>query len=64
MGEQGLDLAMAGATPRWLTAAFVLEEGFPIADLKDIVADMAGAAEAPSSSMAGAVHIFHASQRR
>ncbi|MGV0849637.1 hydrogenase expression/formation protein HypE [Mycolicibacterium phlei] len=40
------DLAMAGATPSWLTAAFVLEEGFPIADLKDIVADMAAAAEA------------------
>ncbi len=40
------DLAMAGAVPRWLSAAFVLEEGFPIADLRAIVADMAAAAEA------------------
>lgn len=38
------DLAMAGALPSWLTAAFVLEEGFPINDLRDIVADMAAAA--------------------
>lgn len=38
------DLAMAGAVPSWLTAAFVLEEGFPIDDLRDIVADMAAAA--------------------
>ena len=29
------DLAMAGAVPRWLSAAFVLEEGFPIAELRD-----------------------------
>jgi hydrogenase expression/formation protein HypE len=40
------DLAMAGALPRWLSAAFVLEEGFPIAELRAIVADMASAAEA------------------
>jgi hydrogenase expression/formation protein HypE len=40
------DLAMAGAVPRWLSAAFVLEEGFPIAELRAIVADMASAAEA------------------
>jgi hydrogenase expression/formation protein HypE len=38
------DLAMAGAVPSWLSAAFVLEEGFPIAELKEIVADMATAA--------------------
>jgi hydrogenase expression/formation protein HypE len=38
------DLAMAGAKPSWLSAAFVLEEGFPIAELKEIVADMAAAA--------------------
>ena len=40
------DLAMLGARPRWLSAAFVLEEGFPIAELRDIVADMAAAAAA------------------
>jgi hydrogenase expression/formation protein HypE len=38
------DLAMAGAVPAWISAAFVLEEGFAIAELKDIVADMATAA--------------------
>lgn len=38
------DLAMAGAVPSWMSAAFVLEEGFPIVELKEIVADMAAAA--------------------
>jgi hydrogenase expression/formation protein HypE len=38
------DLAMVGARPRWLSAAFVLEEGFAMAELRDIVADMAAAA--------------------
>ncbi|BBX39212.1 hydrogenase expression/formation protein HypE [Mycobacterium simiae] len=38
------DLAMTGAVPAWISAAFVLEEGFPIAELKEIVADMATAA--------------------
>ena len=40
------DLAMAGAKPSWLSAAFVLEEGFPIAQLRELVADMARAASA------------------
>jgi len=40
------DLAMAGAVPSWISAAFVLEEGFAIAELKEIVADMAAAAAA------------------
>ena len=38
------DLAMTGAVPSWISAAFVLEEGFRIAELKEIVADMAAAA--------------------
>lgn len=38
------DLTMAGAVPSWITAAFVLEEGFPIDELREIVADMAAAA--------------------
>src|SRR5437016_9093711 len=38
------DLAMAGAEPLYLSAAFILEEGFPIADLRRIVASMAHAA--------------------
>src|ERR1700693_6157677 len=38
------DLAMAGAIPLYLSAGFILEEGFPIADLRRIVASMATAA--------------------
>ena len=38
------DVAMMGARPSWVSAAFVIEEGFPIAELKSIVADMAEAA--------------------
>ncbi|SOX53113.1 hydrogenase expression/formation protein HypE [Mycobacterium ahvazicum] len=38
------DLAMTGAVPAWISAAFVLEEGFAIAELKEIAADMAAAA--------------------
>ncbi len=38
------DLAMTGAQPKWLSAAFVLEEGLPIDDLRAVVADMAEAA--------------------
>lgn len=40
------DLAMAGARPRYLSAGFILEEGFPIADLRRIVESMAVAASA------------------
>jgi hydrogenase expression/formation protein HypE len=38
------DLAVSGATPLYLTAGFILEEGFPIADLSRIVASMKSAA--------------------
>lgn len=38
------DLAMCGAVPRWLSAAFVIEEGFPVAELRRISAEMADAA--------------------
>ena len=38
------DVAMMGAAPLWLAAAFILEEGFPLADLKRIVESMAAAA--------------------
>jgi hydrogenase expression/formation protein HypE len=37
------DVAMAGAQPLYLSASFILEEGFPLADLKRIVASMARA---------------------
>lgn len=38
------DVAMAGARPLYLTAGFILEEGFPLADLERIVISMAEAA--------------------
>lgn len=34
------DLAMTGAIPRYISAGLILEEGFPIADLKRILATM------------------------
>jgi len=34
------DLAVGGAIPKYLAAAFILEEGFPLADLTRIVASM------------------------
>ncbi len=42
------DLAMCGARPVALSAGFILEEGFPLEDLRRIVASMRGAAEAAS----------------
>jgi hydrogenase expression/formation protein HypE len=38
------DLAMAGAEPLYLSTGFILEEGFPIAELRRIVSSMATAA--------------------
>lgn len=40
------DLAMAGARPRYLSAGFILEEGFPSAELERIVTSMGLAARA------------------
>ncbi|TLS68274.1 hydrogenase expression/formation protein HypE [Mariprofundus erugo] len=37
------DVAMAGAQPLYLSAAFILEEGFPLAELERIVISMARA---------------------
>ncbi len=39
------DLAMIGATPKFLTAGFILEEGFAVEKLVRIVRDMAAAAD-------------------
>jgi len=39
------DLAMCGATPLWLSAGFILEEGLPIETLQRIVDSMARAAK-------------------
>lgn len=39
------DVSMLGAVPRWLSAAFIIEEGLPLPVLKRIVADMAAACQ-------------------
>jgi len=39
------DLAMGGAQPLFLSAAFIIEEGFPVADLQRIVDSLRHAAE-------------------
>ena len=38
------DIAMSGAKPLYLSASFIIEEGFPLADLQKIVESMADAA--------------------
>jgi hydrogenase expression/formation protein HypE len=40
------DLAMAGATPKYLSAGFIIEEGFPFSDLQRIAQSMGAAARA------------------
>jgi hydrogenase expression/formation protein HypE len=45
------DLAMSGARPLWLTAAFIVEEGFPIEDLAEIARCMARAARAAGATI-------------
>jgi hydrogenase expression/formation protein HypE len=40
------DLTMAGAVPLYLSAGFILEEGFPVADLRRITESMRAAADA------------------
>jgi len=45
------DLAVSGARPAHLSAGFILEEGFPVDDLRRIVASMAAAATAAGVSI-------------
>jgi hydrogenase expression/formation protein HypE len=45
------DLAVGGATPMYLAAAFILEEGLPLADLRRIVASMHEACAAAGVSI-------------
>ena len=40
------DIAMAGARPLYMSASFILEEGFPLADLKRIAQSMGDASRA------------------
>src|SRR3954463_6044720 len=44
------DLAMSGATPLYLSAAFILEEGLPMEELAQVVASMSAAAKAAGVS--------------
>jgi hydrogenase expression/formation protein HypE len=46
------DLAVSGATPIWLSTGFVIEEGFPVADLRRVAADIARAAETAGVTIA------------
>ncbi len=46
------DLAVSGAVPLALTAGFVLEEGFPLDELRALVASMAAAARAAGVAVA------------
>ncbi len=39
------DLAMSGARPLYLSAGFIIEEGFPVADLRKVLQSMRDAAE-------------------
>jgi hydrogenase expression/formation protein HypE len=45
------DLCMCGARPLWLSAAFIIEEGFAIATLEQIVGSMKAAAAAAGVSI-------------
>ncbi|TVZ05484.1 hydrogenase expression/formation protein HypE [Trebonia kvetii] len=45
------DLSVSGATPLYLTAGFILEEGFPVADLTRVVSSMQEAAVAAGVSI-------------
>ncbi|GLW09270.1 hydrogenase expression/formation protein HypE [Microtetraspora sp. NBRC 13810] len=45
------DLAVCGARPLYLSAGFILEEGFPVADLRRITASMSAAARAAGVSI-------------
>jgi hydrogenase expression/formation protein HypE len=45
------DQAMSGARPLYLSCGFILEEGFPVADLQRIAASMAAAARAAGVSI-------------
>jgi len=57
------DVAVMGATPLYLTAGFILEEGFPLADLARIVESMAQAAnEAGVKLVAGDTKVVEQSK--
>ena len=59
------DLAMVGATPLYLTAGFILEEGLPLETLRQVVASMKAAAEeAGVRIVAGDTKVVEQGERR
>jgi hydrogenase expression/formation protein HypE len=46
------DLAVGGAMPLWLSAAFIIEEGFAVATLRELAASMRAAADLAGVSIA------------
>ena len=57
------DIACMGAVPKYITCAFIIEEGFPVADLEEIAAAMAKtAAEAGVKIVAGDTKVVGAGQ--
>ena len=54
------DLAMSGAKPLYLSLAFIIEEGLPLSELKQVVESVARAAqEASVSIIAGDTKVVH-----
>lgn len=54
------DLAMSGARPLYLSASFILEEGFPVSDLRRILESMRdAAAEASVQVVTGDTKVVH-----
>ncbi|MBU8891711.1 MAG: hydrogenase expression/formation protein HypE [Bacteroidales bacterium] len=54
------DLAVSGAVPKYITASFILEEGLPVKDLKQIVNSMAEQAKiANVKIVAGDTKVVH-----
>ncbi len=45
------DIVVSGAVPKYITASFILEEGYPIKDLQDIVKSMAWQAKQANVSI-------------
>ncbi len=58
------DLAMGGAKPLWMSAAFILEEGLPIDTLRRIVSSMREAAADAGVQIVGRRHEGCGTRRR
>ena len=52
------DIAMAGARPLYLSASFIIEEGFALADLKRVAASMGEASRADHARASSVTHLL------